>query len=128
ELFGFTGCIFLGGAGLPLHLLSMAPCLLLRRRFVASNPPLPRHTVKSQRECQQYQCCKSCNHGITPAPAPDPFNPSDRPGSYRLTVEPATEVIREPQCRRVPLRGILAQALQAHGLQVARGLGLQLPR
>ena len=63
---------------------------------------------------------------IPPAPPCQPAQEPHRARPDRLVVQEPAQVVGQPSGRRVPLAGLLLQALQADRLQVARRARLEL--
>src|SRR5262249_40282323 len=80
---------------------------------IPGGPPAPR----------QHDRRRDRGNGWLPlAPEPRPLGRPDPARSDRARVEPATQVVGQRLCRRVPPPRVLRQALQADRLEIARNV------
>ena len=83
-------------------------------------PPEQDHREEAGREREHQGRRHRGDDRPAAAPPPGPFDRRDRPGRDRPTVEEAAQVVGQRLGRGVAPAGLLAQAFQADGLEVAR--------
>jgi len=122
SLFAKSHCLVLCRRA--CHLLRVLPrCVESRRGFCIVHRKTHRHRdnccLRDQQQREQQRDSR-----LPLAPAPGPLQPPCRPRPDRLAAQPAFEILGQRLRRAIPPRGILAEAFQTDGFQVAVEAGV----